>query len=106
MKVPEEFLTKLLSFKDTVDANLVIANNVTIVKNNYLNLPHFNGASMASKSAAAQGVCEWVVNIVKYWDVIQMIEPKRKILKESIEQLEAATIKLQEVQEVVRVLNE
>ena len=40
---------------------------------------------MASKSAAAQGVCEWVINIVKYWDVVQMIEPKRKILKESIE---------------------
>jgi len=70
MKSPEEFLSKLLSFKDTVDANLVIPNNVAAVKNNYLNLPHFNGASMESKSAAAKGVCEWVVNIVKYWDVI------------------------------------
>ena len=70
MKSPEEFLSKLLGFKDTVDANLVNPANVTVVKNNYLNLPHFNGASMASKSAAAQGVCEWVINIVKYWDVI------------------------------------
>lgn len=40
---------------------------------------------MAKKSNAAKGVCEWVINIVKYWDVIQDVEPKRKALKEATE---------------------
>jgi dynein heavy chain len=35
---------------------------------------------MAAKSAAAKGVCEWVINIVKYYDVIQNIDPLRKDL--------------------------
>lgn len=50
-----------------------------------MSLPHFNGETMAAKSNAAKGVCEWVVNIVKYYDVIQIIEPKRKNLKEAEE---------------------
>jgi len=61
---------------------------------------------MAAKSGAAKGVCEWVINILKYYDVIQDIEPKRKALKESEEQLQSATVKLNEVNEIVRVLNE
>jgi dynein heavy chain len=42
MQKPEGFLEKLLGFKDIVDANLVPQQNVQFVKNNYLNLPHFN----------------------------------------------------------------
>lgn len=33
MKSPEDFLAKLLSFKDVVDANQVPASNVNAVKN-------------------------------------------------------------------------
>lgn len=40
---------------------------------------------MATKSGAAKGICSWVVNIVKYYDVIQDVEPKRKALKEATE---------------------
>lgn len=65
-----------------------------IVKSQYLSLPHFDPEIQAQKSAAAKGVCMWVLNIVKYWDVIQNIEPKRKALKEATEQLEEATVKL------------
>lgn len=61
---------------------------------------------MFTKSPAAAGVCDWVINIVKYWDVIQDVEPKRKALKEATEKLEEASIKLKEVEEVVRVLEE
>jgi dynein heavy chain len=61
---------------------------------------------MATKSAAAKGLCEWVINIVKYFDVIQVVEPKRQALAEAIGQLEAANKKLAEVEEVVRELNE
>jgi dynein heavy chain, axonemal len=106
MKNPDEFLNKLKSYKDVVDANQVPAANVAIVKNTYLNMPDFTPEKMATKSGAAKGICEWVINIVKYYDVIQVIEPKRKALKEAIEQLEAATIRLNEVEEIVRKLNE
>jgi hypothetical protein len=34
---------------------------------------------------------------VKYYDVIQDVEPKRKALAEATEQLETATIKLEAV---------
>ena len=36
---------------------------------------------MANKSKAAKGVCDWVINMVKYWDVIQDVEPKRRALE-------------------------
>jgi len=104
MKVPEEFLQKLLAFKDVVDQNLVPASNVNIVKSQYLTMPSFNPNVMANKSGAARGICEWVINIVKYYDVIQEVEPKRKALKESTEQLERATQKLEEVENIVQKL--
>lgn len=70
MKSPEEFLEKLLTFKNIVDANQVPASNVNAVKNLYLTMPQFTPEAMASKSGAAKGVCSWVINIVKYYDVI------------------------------------
>jgi len=45
---------------------------------------------MANKSAAAKGVCEWVINMVLYWNVIQDVEPKRKMLADANEMLEDA----------------
>jgi len=56
---------------------------------------------MGSKSNAAKGICSWVINIIQYWDVIQDVERKRKALKEAVEQLEAATVKLDAVEKVV-----
>jgi len=60
---------------------------------------------MKAKSGAAEGICAWVINIVKYWDVIQDVEPKRKALLEATDQLEVATTKLEAVQKVVAELN-
>ena len=88
-----------------MDQNLVPAANVATVKQLYLSQDYFKPEIMESKSAAAKGVCSWVINIVKYWDVIQDIEPKRKALKEATEQLEEATIKLNEVETKVGKLN-
>lgn len=105
MKSPEEFVQRLQDFGRIVDDNLVIPGNVKIIKEQYLSRPDFNKESMKAKSAAAEGICSWVINIVKYWDVIQDVEPKRKALAEASEQLETATIKLTAVQKVVDELN-
>jgi dynein heavy chain len=32
-----------------------------------------------TKSRAAAGLCEWAVNIVKYFDVVSEVEPKRQV---------------------------
>lgn len=69
-----------MNFKDIVDQNLVYPNNVKFVKENLLKSDQFDPEIIKNKSIAAAGVCSWVVNIVKYYDVIQDVEPKRKAL--------------------------
>lgn len=39
----------------------------------YLELPHFNRDIIYTKSHAAAGLCEWAVNIVKYYDVVSEV---------------------------------
>ena len=76
-----------------------------MVKKEYLSAPEFDPKVFIVKSKAAAGLCEWVINIVKFYDVILEVGPLRKQLEEAKEQLEIATIKLNEVQEIVRKLN-
>jgi len=45
---------------------------------------------MRKKSQAAGGLCEWIINIIKYYDVVVQVEPKRKSLREAEEQLREA----------------
>ena len=58
-----------------------------------------------NKSRAAAGLCEFAINIIKYYDVVTMIEPKRQELREANEMLEEANTKLKAVQEKVAELN-
>lgn len=106
MKNPKAFTEALSGFKTVVDAGDVPKPNVEYVKANYLSNAVFDPQIMATKSNAAAGLCSWVINIVKFYDVIQEVGPLRKLLEESKQKLEEATVKLNEVQEVVRVLNE
>lgn len=50
---------------------------------------------------AAAGLCEWIVNIIMYYDVVVTVEPKKKALREATETLEAANTKLAEVNALV-----
>jgi len=70
MKSPDQYVEKLKGFKEFVDANMVPATNVMSVKTLFICLETFKPDVMATKSTAAQGVCSWVINIVKYWEVI------------------------------------
>jgi dynein heavy chain len=54
----------------------------------------FNPVAMKSKSSAAAGMCGWVVNIVKYYRIYEVVEPKRKLLAEANEKLAAAESEL------------
>lgn len=66
-----------------------------------LQLDHFNYEDIKRKSGAAAGLCDWVINIVMYYDVVSSVEPMRIALREATEQLEEANTKLQAVNELV-----
>lgn len=58
-----------------------------------------------NKSKAAAGLCDWAINIVKYYDVVSEVEPKRQELAGANEKLMQANTTLKSVQEKVALLN-
>ena len=59
--------------------------------------PDFTVEVMQKKSSAAAGLCAWVINIVKYYRIYEVVEPKRQLLAEANEKLEAANSQLASV---------
>ena len=100
----ERFMETLKGFKAQIDDGKVPKKNVDACRP-YLELPHFNRDTIYNKSRAAAGLCEFAINIVKYYDVISMIEPKRKELADANDQLNEANATLQAVQDKVAALN-
>lgn len=58
---------------------------------------------MKSKSAAAAGLCAWVINIIKFYEVFCDVEPKRKALAAANAELAAASEKLKSIKAQVAV---
>lgn len=63
----DKFLERLKSFKALVDSGQVAKKNVDACRS-YLELPHFTVEIVAGKSKAAAGLCDWALNIIKYYD--------------------------------------
>ena len=61
----------------------------------------FTFEGMKKKSGAAVGVCEWVINIILYYDVVTQVEPKKQALRDETSTLEQATTRLSEVKALV-----
>mmetsp|Transcript_13737 Transcript_13737/g.31794 ORF Transcript_13737/g.31794 Transcript_13737/m.31794 type:complete len:4493 (-) Transcript_13737:49-13527(-) len=82
----DKFLKDLLVYdKDNVPENCC-----AMVEKLFIIKPYFNKETMVSKSAAAAGLCAWVVNICKYFRIYQMVEPKRQKLADANSRLEEA----------------
>ena len=64
------------------------------VEVNLVSKDGFNPTAMKSKSSAAAGMCGWVINVVKYYRIYEVVEPKRKLLSEANEKKEAAETQL------------
>lgn len=47
----------------------------------YLNIQGFNGDSVKSKSQAAAGLCDWVINIYKFYEIYLEVGPKERALE-------------------------
>ena len=43
----------------------------------------FTFEGMKKKSGAAVRVCEWVINIILYYDVVTQVEPKKQALRDA-----------------------
>lgn len=65
----------------------------------------FTPENIASKSAAASGVCDWIINITSYYDVFISVEPKKLAAALAKETLAAANEKKAEVDALVADLN-
>ena len=73
------------------------------VEKNLFTQEKFNPEAMKSKSAAAAGMCAWVINIVKYYRIYEVVEPKRQLLAEANVKLDEANTKLAQVCTMPRV---
>ena len=105
MKSPEKFKDFLMGFKENIDQNKVSKSNIRpagkIIKENP---DAFEYSLIMSKSSAAAGVSQWAKNIVLYWEVIQIIVPKRKLVADSEARLSVANQKLTAIMEIVNKL--
>ncbi|XP_041830036.1 dynein heavy chain 9, axonemal-like isoform X1 [Melanotaenia boesemani] len=72
----------------------------------YLQDPEFQPDLVASKSYAAAGLCSWVLNIVKFYEVFCDVEPKRQALTKANAELAAAQEKLTAIKSKISHLNE
>ncbi|XP_059524579.1 dynein axonemal heavy chain 9 [Myotis daubentonii] len=72
----------------------------------YLQDPEFNPEFVATKSYAAAGLCSWVINIVKFYEVFCDVEPKRQALGRATSDLTTAQEKLAAIKAKIAHLDE
>lgn len=68
--------------------------------------PDFNPEDIRGKSGAAAGLCEWVINIYKFYEVYLIVGPKERALNAAEAELKAAQNTLEELQERLGELQE
>jgi dynein heavy chain len=64
------------------------------IEKNLFSDPDFTVDVMRNKSGAAAGMCSWVINVVKYYRIYEVVEPKRILLAEANVKLENANTQL------------
>ncbi|KAM6469113.1 dynein axonemal heavy chain 9 [Liasis olivaceus] len=107
-KAAKVAMTKVDSFLDS----LIHFNKENIHENSlralqpYLQDPTFNPELVASKSYAAAGLCSWVINIVRFYNVYCDVEPKRQALNKANAELANAQEKLANIKAKIAQLNE
>lgn len=96
----DTFLDALINFdKENINENCLKAIQP------YLQDPEFKPELVASKSYAAAGLCSWVINIVKFYEVYCEVEPKRQALSKANAELSSAQEKLSVIKAKINVSN-
>ena len=98
MKDVNKFIEEdLKGLKQQIDDSQLDQKCVDLCKP-HLELEHVKDLSiMAKKSSAAAGLCDFLLNIVAYYDIVVTVEPKRKALATAQQELSDANAKLAEV---------
>jgi dynein heavy chain len=76
MSSPQAFLDSLNGFKAYVDGDKVPKQNFDAIRPT-LKEETFTPEIIKTKSAAAAGLCDWIINITCYYDVVISVEPKK-----------------------------
>lgn len=69
----------------------------------YLKDSEFEPDFIRQKSGAAAGLCAWVINIIRFYEVFCDVEPKRKALAQANADLASAEEKLNVIKRKVAV---
>jgi len=97
MKDVNKFIDDLKGLKGLIDNSQLSAKAVDGARP-YLALEHVSNLEiMKKKSNAAAGLCDFLLNIVVYYDIVVTVEPKRNALKQAQQELADANQKLEEV---------
>ncbi|KAM9852522.1 dynein axonemal heavy chain 11 [Aulostomus maculatus] len=90
----DDFLQALVSY----DKEHIHESCLNVVKQEYLRKPEFRPDLVRTKSTAAAGLCAWIINIVRYYEIYCEVIPKRHALSQANAELETATARLLTVQ--------
>ena len=101
MGAVDSFLGQLRNY----DKEHIHENSYKAVKQ-YLQDPNFNPEFIKAKSFAAGGLCAWVVNIIKFFDVYCEVEPKRLSLEKANEDLRQAESRMNALQARIATLEQ
>lgn len=104
MKNPAAFLDTLNSVKGHIDNDTINASNFTANKKTLAD-ETFTPEIIMNKSSAAGGLCDFIINITLYYEVVVSVEPKKQAVAEAQAQLAAANAKKEEVDTLVAKLN-
>ena len=96
----DQFLNTLINYDK--DNTPVVA--CKWIEENLLVKETFTPAVMKGKSSAAAGMCGWVINVVKYYRIYEVVEPKRQSLAQANNKLAVASSQLEAVRAEVAAL--
>jgi len=92
MAKPESLMEALLGLVDLIDNQQLKARNVKEMRPIMME-ETFTPEIMKTKSECASGLCDFILNIVQYYDVVESVEPKRLEVRDFEAKLAAANEK-------------
>ena len=88
----DQFLDQLVNYeKENIHASILQALEP------FLEDPEFEPEFVRTKSGAAAGLCSWVINVVRFYEVYCDVEPKRRALQDANNQLTDARERLAKI---------
>jgi len=104
MAKPDYLMLALNSLKELIDKQQLKDSNFKAIRS-IVEDETFTKENIAGKSSCAAALCDFIKNIVAYYDVVESVEPKRNAVREAQAQLDAANAKKAIVDAEVAELN-